>query len=360
MTHLQIDIATVHHKIGKLVDSTMNLKATEGVRETGPIGIMDMNNWEWSQGVALFAVYLYYQETRDSSLLTQLQNWFDRHIESGTIPDKNINTMCPLLTLSYLYEETGNEIYLSICKEWAVYAMEELPRTGEGSMQHIVSGNPNEGEIWDDTLYMTVLFVARMGALLKNDSYVQESIHQFLVHLKYLTDPKSGLFYHAWTFKENHHFAAALWARGNAWYTAGLVDYMDMITLPDGVRKFLLSSLERQVSKLSDVQSPSGMWHTLLLEPESYEETSATSAFAYGILKAVRLGYLPHSYQAVGMKAMGAVIKQIDEDGIVHGVSYGTGKKWTLQEYRDIPICPMPYGQSMALLMLVEGLKHIE
>ena len=85
---------------------------------------------------------------------------------------------------------------------------------------------------------------------------------------------------------------------------------------------------------------------------------SATAAFAYGLLKAVRKGYLGEEYAEAGWRAYAAVLGRIDADGVVQGVSYGTGMGRTLQYYRDIPICPMPYGQSMALLLLVESLRH--
>lgn len=326
--------------------------------EEAPIGIISMKNWEWPQGVGLYALYLYYEQTGDRDILQFIIDWFEARISEG-LPPKNVNTMCPMLTLTYVYEETRNPQYLQLCKEWAEYAMRELPRTDESGIQHVVSGWTNEGELWDDTLYMTVLFMARMGKLLADDRYTQESIRQFLVHLKYLTDLRTGLFFHGWTFEGHHHFAEALWARGNAWYTAGLVDYLDMVQLPDGVKFFLLSALDRQVRKLAELQSKEGLWHTLLDDPSSYLETSASSAFAYGILKAVRKGYLDAKYGAVGMKAFQAVIGMIDQDGIVHGVSYGTGVGRTLQAYKDIEQCPMPYGQSMALLMLVEGMKHV-
>jgi len=342
--------------IEKVIVQLKDMKGS--MKETAPIGIISMDNWEWPQGVALFALYLYYKETGKQDVLDYLCSWFDRKIVSGEIPPKNVNTMCPLLTLSYLYEETGNQSYLRLCKEWCDYAVLEMPRTGEGALQHVVSGEENEGQIWDDTLYMTVLFITRMGIVLEDESYEQESIRQFLVHLKYLTDPRTGLFFHGWTFLEHHHFANALWARGNSWYTAGLVDYLEIVSLPAGVSHYLISSLDRQVSKLRELQAEDGLWHTLLTDKSSYKETSATAAFAYGILKAVRKGYLDDSYADVGWLAFEAVVSQIDNEGIVHGVSYGTGMGSTLQYYKDIPQCPMPYGQSMVLLMLVEGLKH--
>ena len=343
--------------IHKIIDGMIQLQAeNEG---SSRINIISMNHWDWSQGVGLFSLYLYYKETGNLSILEYLIQWFEDRIGEG-LPPKNINTMCPMLTLSFLYEETGREDFLELCKEWVEFAMDGgIPRTPEMGMAHATISGPNEGQLWDDTLYMTVLFVGRMGRQLQNDTYHQESIRQFLVHLKYLTDTSTGLFFHGWTFEGNHNYARALWGRGNAWYTAGLVDYLDMVPLPKGVSDYLITSLERQVHTLAKWQDDSGMWHTILNDPTSYVETSATSGFAYGILKAVRKGYLDAKYQETGMKALQAVLSRIDPNGTVRDVSYGTVVADSIEYYKQVKTCPMPYGQSMALLMMVESLKHV-
>ena len=273
------------------------------------------------------------------------------------MPEQNINTTCPMLTLACIYEEERDEKYLPLLKQWLDGVMYRLPRTKEGGLQHVTTGILNDGQLWDDTLYMTVLFLARMGRILHNEEYTQESVRQFMVHIKYLSDLKTGLFFHGWTFNGNHHFANALWGRGNSWYTAGLVDYLECLDGNEGVKEFLLSTLLRQVEALADCQDESGLWHTILDDPDSYLETSASCAFAYGILKAVRMGYLPARFAVVGERAVKGVMGQIAADGTVEGVSYGTPVFHTIQEYKDIPICPMPYGQSMALMMLVEAGK---
>ncbi|MBM7565283.1 glycoside hydrolase family 88/105 protein [Paenibacillus sacheonensis] len=334
-------------------------KLKPAFKENVKDSIVSMDVWDWSQGVGLFAQYLYYKETGRKDIQDELVAWFDRHLAKG-LPGKNVNTMCPLLTMSYLGEELGREDYLDVCREWAQYAFTEMPRTTEGGISHITVTADNEGQLWDDTLYMTVLFLGRMGVLLGRDDYVQESVRQFLVHLKYLTDVRTGLFFHGWTFLGNHHFGEALWGRGNAWYAAGLVDYLDIVPVQPGVAQFLLTSLERQTQALVPLQTEEGMWRTLLDQPDSYPESSATAGFAYGIMKAVRKGYLSERYLETGRKAMRAVMARVDEDGLVQGVSYGTCVGDELDYYRGISVCPMPYGQAMTLLMLVESMKHPE
>lgn len=327
------------------------------IRENVKDSIVTMDIWDWSQGVGLFAMYLYGKEADPEAMRQRLTAWFDRHLARG-LPMKNVNTMCPLLTLSYLAEELGRGDYLDVCKEWAAYAYGEMPRTIEGGISHLTVTSANDGQLWDDTLYMTVLFLGRMGVLLGNDAYVQESVRQFLVHLKYLTDVKTGLFFHGWTFHGNHHFGEARWGRGNAWYTAGLIDYLDIVPLPEGVRAVLLTALERQADALLPLQTADGMWRTLLDDPTSYVESSATAGFAYGLLKAVRKGFLPERFRESGWRAVRAVLGRIDRDGLVQQVSYGTCVGDDLDYYRNIALHPMPYGQAMALLMLAESLKH--
>lgn len=345
--------------ISAIIEKMKHMEGDGSVSETCPISIISMDTWEWPQGVALFAIYQYYKECKDASLLAFLKQWFDRQLKKG-LPLQNINTTCPMLTLACVYEETGEETYLPVLKEWLEGALHSLPRTEEGGLQHVVSGFQNEGQLWDDTLYMTVLFIERMGIILKDESCIQESIRQFLVHIKYLIDTKTGLFFHGWTFEGNHNFAEALWGRGNSWYTAGLVDYLECLEGNEGVKAFLISTLLRQVEALASCQDESGLWHTLLDDETSYLETSASCAFAYGILKAVRMGYLPSRYGVVGQKAVEGVLKKIAPDGTVEGVSYGTPVFARSSDYKEIPICPMPYGQSMALIMLVEAVKWFE
>lgn len=315
-----------------------------------------MDNWDWFQGVALFGIYQYACEFGEESLFSYLAEWFDCHISRG-LPEENVNSMCPMLTLACLYEHTGKKDYLNLCMEWAEYAMNKLPRTEEGGFQHITMDRKNHGQLWDDTLYMTVLFLAKMGALLKNEAYIDESVRQFLLHIKYLHDSQTGLFFHGFSFVGRHHFAKARWGRGNAWYTAGLVDYLELAHISEGVRAFLIGTLETQARALKNLQRPDGMWNTLLNDSDSYPEASATAGFAYGLLKSVRKGYLPKEYALCAESALSAVCCRIDENGLLKDVSAGTCLSDSLDYYRNIPRNAQPYGQSMALLALMEGLR---
>ncbi|MEO7687660.1 MAG: glycoside hydrolase family 88 protein, partial [Sphingomonas sp.] len=178
-------------------------------------------------------------------------------------------------------------------------------------------------------------------------------------HIKYLTDRATGLWYHGWTFDGRHNFAGALWARGNCWVTIAIPEIIEMLDLEpgDALRTFLIDTLEAQVKALARHQDASGLWHTLIVDPTSYLEASATAGFAYGILKAVRKRYLPAEYEAVGIKAIRAVLANIDDAGELKQVSFGTAMGDTMQFYKDIPLTSMPYGQSLAICALAEFLR---
>ncbi len=338
-----------------VVKRMTSIKA-EKVNETCPISIIDIEKWEWPQGVGMYGLFKYYKESSKKKHLIYLKDWFDRRIEAG-LPEKNVNTMAPMLTLIHIYEELRDERYLSLCKEWAEWIINEMPRTKEGGLQHIVTGEFNEQQLWDDTLFMTVLFLAKMGKFLKRQDYIDESIRQFLIHIKYLFNKTTGLWFHGWTFINNNNFANALWARGNCWYTSGVVDYIDMLELQGPIKQYLIDTLVSQVEKLAELQTEEGMWHTILNDTSSYVETSATAGFGYGILKAVREGYIDEKYKKIGEKALNAVVENINIDGTVQNVSYGTGMGTNLNYYRNIPICAMTYGQALTILILCEGLK---
>ena len=314
--------------------------------------------WEWTHGIGLYGIYQYYQQTGDEKMRAVIDDWFTARLAEGT-PTKNVNTMSPFLTLAYRYEETGNAAWRPYLERWAEWVMYEMPRTDKGAMQHIVYNNENHQQMWDDTLMMSVLPLAKIGKLLDRPEFVEEATYQFLMHVQYLMDRETGLWFHGWTFDGHHNFAQARWARGNSWLTIAIPEFLELVDLPENnaTRRYLLQVLESQVSALAKCQDDSGLWHTLLDDPHSYLESSATAGFAYGILKAVRKRYIDASYAAVAEKAIQGVIKHINPAGELTQTSFGTAMGNDLDFYREIALTSMPYGQAMAILCLSEYLR---
>ncbi len=310
--------------------------------------------WEWTQGVGLFGLWKLFCYEKKECYLDTLKKYYDRQIAVG-FPALNVNTAAPYLTMSFLAEYMGEEKYLRPCVEAAQEIMTSFPRTKEGGFQHKTSDSVNEGELWDDTLYMTVLFLANMGRILKDEAMQAEAEYQFLLHAKYLCDKKSGLWYHGWSFLTEDNFAEAFWGRGNCWITMAIPEYLSMNVCGRAVRRLLVNTLKAQIESLKKYQEKSGVWHTLVDDPDSYVEASATCGFAYGVLKAVKDGLVDKSCLEAAARAVEPILNYISEDGVVHQVSYGTPMGRISKDfYKEIELKPMPYGQALAILFLME------
>ncbi len=364
----KIGPADVKDTLNRLIDNLVNISDDSGefllhLEDGRIIDTKGWAGWEWTHGIGLFGMWRYFEQTGDVKALSIIKTWFhDRFAEGETT--KNINTVSPFLTLAYLHEREPDPANLHYFNSWAEWLMapDGLPKTEEGGFQHIVYNDENPGEMWDDTLMMSVLPLAKIGLLLNRPHYVEEAKRQFLVHIKYLADRKTGLWFHGWNFNGRHNFAEALWARGNCWITIAIPEFIEMLDLSEGdaLRTYLIDTLSAQAKALARTQHESGLWHTLLDDPTSYLEASATAGFAYGLLKAVRLGYLPTSYRETGMRAIEGVFANISDDGELQQVSFGTAMGDSLQFYKDIALTSMPYGQSLAICALAEYLRTFD
>lgn len=363
---------TIDTKIKLLTHNLVNINDTTGefllkLPDGRIIDTKGWDGWEWTHGIGLYGLWHYYTLTGSPETLSIIQAWFTKQLNRGTT--KNINTMSPFLTLAYLYEETGNKTFVPWLDAWAEWLMTGLPRTKYGGFQHETYVEYNKDELWDDTLMMSALPLAKIGVLLNRPQYVEEAKRQFMLHCQYLCDTTTGLFFHGWKWEDKgglevgHNFARARWARGNSWLTIAIPDFIELLDLKetDPLRLFLIHTLESQCAALLKLQAENGMWRTLLdvpVEDGSYEEASATAGFAYGMLKAVRKRYISGEvYQDSAVKAIKAVIERIDKDGELQEVSFGTGMGHNLQHYKDIKITSMPYGQAMAIMALGEYLR---
>ena len=321
-------------------------------------GHLTMDRWEWPTGVALYGIYKTYQQTGDQAILDYLKSWYDDQLSRPEPPHRNVNTVAPMLALTCVYAETKDDKYLPHIESWIDWVMNDMPRTEFGGLQHCTAWNKHYQQLWCDTLFMTCLFLAQAGVVLSRPALIEEAEYQFLIHIRYLQDKVTGLFCHGWTFDRRHNFAGAFWARGNVWFTAAAVELQMITGRDDAAMRMIRSAWLDQVNALWKLQRVNGLFTTLLDVEETYCETSATAAIAYGVLVGVRIGWLPREkYFDMGMLSANAVLGQIDATGAVQGVSGGTGMGHTLQHYKDIIVTPTAYGQGLTFLMLTELMR---
>lgn len=321
--------------------------------------------FDWFQGVGIYGLYELYCHTKDAKVLECINRYLVTRIEDG-LPAKNINSMAPMLTMVHLLEVEGvDEATKSICDEicqtWALWLYEEHPRTECGGLSHLTCEAANADELWDDTLFMSVLFLAKAGIHYNKPHYVEEAAYQFLLHMHMLEDKRDGLWYHGWTFGGNHNFAGVKWNRGNAWVTVFVPLFLSICKeypISQAVKRMMVNSYKKQVKCLMACVSHTGIWPTVLDDSESYDEASGSSAFLYGMLLGIRTGLWEDErdrLMAVIEKGVGKIMELVDDEGILGQVSGGTAMGKTSSEfYKKIPLIPKPYGQALALILLTE------
>lgn len=372
----QLNRDEIIKKLDLVIDKLLNLEGPENEKELEEGGgeaigyfkrDFGIKEWDWPQGVGLYGLMKVMKCLGRKEYKEFLHAWFKDNLAQG-LGSRNINTTTPLLTLVDLNDYYHDEEFENLCLDWANWLMNCLPRTEERGFQHVTSANGdrlgvrlNENEMWIDTLFMTVLFLNRMGQKYNRQDWIDESIHQVLIHIKYLYDKKTGLFYHGWTFNGRNNFGGIFWCRGNSWFTAGILEYVDMFggTMNAGLKEFIIDTYKAQVKALKYLQSKSGLWHTVLDDPTSYEEVSGSAAIVAGILKGIQMGILSDEYLDCVYRGVNAIMDNVAEDGTVLNVSGGTGMGYDAEHYKNILIAPMAYGQSLTILALVKALEYV-
>lgn len=364
-----VTVADVNQSLKKVVNKLISLNEVDGseyqtmpIEEQQRIGYFardfGMGHWDWPQGVGLFGLSQF-----EGNYDEYIVNWAKEELEKG-LPLPNINTVCPLLTLMDYPEYEG------LCLEWAEIVMDHFDRTKEQGFQHNTTGRTkdsltkNNEQLWADTIFMTVLFLAKMGRKYKRQEWLDEATYQVLLHLKVLLNKEERLFYHGWDYSTNDNFGSNFWCRGNSWLTMGIplfIDYMGD-SLSAGVHHYLIGIYKNQVDRLLTLQDEqTGLWHTLLDDPDSYLETSGSAGIIAGMYVGIQKGYLTNDdYLLTCQKGVAGLIDMIDEEGTVLGVSAGTCISANREDYKSIIIKPMAYGQAMMICALVQAVIHQE
>lgn len=311
--------------------------------------------WDWPCGVAYYGVCQAYEVTKNQEYLDMLVKWVDEYLELG-LPAFTVNTCAMGHMLITLYEATGDEKYWDIAMQKVDYLRNHALRFGDHVLQHTVSVNNDFPEqAWADTLFMAAFFLLRVGIKLKDEEIIDDALNQYYWHVKYLQDPATSLWYHGYNNISQDHMSGFYWGRANAWaaYTMSQVGRR----LPECYLypKYLevSCSLRDQLAALKLIQTENGLWRTILDDPESYEEVSASCGIAAAM---VENGNPLHTKYV--NKALKGILENITEDGRVLNVSGGTAVMKDREGYRNVPrTWTQGWGQGLALALLAAVVK---
>ncbi|MFW6327558.1 MAG: glycoside hydrolase family 88/105 protein, partial [Bacteroidota bacterium] len=232
-----------------------------------------------------------------------------------------------------VYQTEKREDYLDYITDAAEHILEKQDRLADGTL---VRSFPHEMTLWGDDLYMSIVFLARMGDLTGEQKYFDDAVKQVINFTNYLFDPHTQLYYHCW-YSDIEKNGVAHWGRCNGWVMLAQADLLEFLPEDHPQRDTLISIFSQQVLGISRYQSQSGLWHQVLNKTDSYLETSSTAMFTYSIAKAVNNGWIPKRYRTIAYQGWNGVKSKVRVDGNVEDICVGTGIRDDLVFYYNRP-----------------------
>jgi unsaturated rhamnogalacturonyl hydrolase len=304
--------------------------------------------WDWPCGVAFYGIGQAWRATGKTAYMERLGLWVDEYIGLG-LPPFMVNAMAMGHCLLDLHEATGDDKYVRLAERKIDYLRKDARRFAGGVLQHTVSaGDDFPGQAWADTLFMAALFMLRAGVRWGDKALVQDALFQFTSHEELLQDPVTDLYFHAWDDRTKSHLSGQRWARANAWAAYTMSAALGQINYLYPEFMAIDGSLRDQLAALARLQTEAGLWRTILDDPASYEETSASAGIGAAM---VLYGHPLHAKSAA--KAYAGLLANIDAQGGVRNVSAGTAVMSTAEDYRRVPRKRLQgWGQGLALAFL--------
>lgn len=311
-----------------------------------------MREWQWGQGVCLYALERAFDKTNNPQYLEYIKNWVYSHLKEAE-PGMSVNTTAAANGILALYKNTGDETYMPLCEKFAAYLMAECPRCDRGAFEHTCVANRCPNQVWVDTVFMGGIFLARYGVITGKRMYVNEALRQLVLHYDLLCDKETGLLYHG-CYCDDRTQHGALWGRGNGWFSAAAAVILELTDNSYPMRAELERRFKEQLCSLIKYQRADGSFGTVINDCEAYSETTGTSGITFGISLAVRSGIIEEKYLENAKKAYEYLSGCIGEDGAMNEGSDGTCVNDDMAVYKNTRKSNSEFSQGLAIIAFTE------
>ena len=280
------------------------------------------NKWNYIDGCMITGILELYEITGEARYLDFADRFLsgfveeDGSIRTYDVEEYSLDNVNPAKNLITMYGLTGKEKYRKAI-ELVRSQLSTMPRTPEGNFWHKLI-YPNQ--VWLDGIYMALPFYMEYEKRFDAQKDCQDICRQIANVEIRMRDPKTGLYYHGYDASRKMYWADPdtgcspnFWLRAEGWFIRGLVDVLEIMKdLPMQAESVHLQHMLLDLARaLSKYQDPSGLWYQLIALPElegNYLETSGTALISAALLKAVRFGFLPESFRAIGEKAFYGIV----------------------------------------------------
>lgn len=284
--------------------------------------------WSYVMGIemeGMLDTYEHYKEG-NNAILDYLKEYPAKMIdEKGNITGykyedfnlDNVRTAKFILRMHNLFPTKGTEKALkTLFKQ-----LQNQPRTKEGVYWHkAIYAN----QVWLDGIFMGLPFYCNYAVQTMKpkqaEKYLNDAVDQ-MVKTDYRTyDEKTQLWKHAWDETHQQFWANKedgksqhCWARALGWYVMAMTECLDAMPENYARRQEVIDLLNKAMKSVVKYQDKkTGVWYDVLdvKSDKNYLESTASSMFAYVLLKGYRKGYLSEEYLKAGVKAYNGILKQ--------------------------------------------------
>ena len=195
---------------------------------------------------------------------------------------------------------------------------------------------PQPVSLWADDLYMSVPFLAQMGAESGDRAYFDDAARQVIQMSARLQDPVTGLWDHSW-FENTVPDLKFYWGRASGWSIMAAAELLSVMPEDHPERPRVLEIFRRGAQGAAATQGGMGLWHQLLDKNDSYLETSASAMFTFAIARGVNRGWLSPAYAPVAQAGWQALATRVRADGRIEGICVSTTAAYDAVYYYNRP-----------------------
>ena len=186
---------------------------------------------------------------------------------------------------------------------------------------------------WCDSLFMAPPVWMQLFAATGDERYLDFAVENWWRTTDYLYDPSEHLYFRDSTYfdRRENNGKKIFWSRGNGWVMAGLVRILQFLPTNHPSRARFERLFQQMADTILGDQQPDGLWHSSLLDPDSYplKESSGSGFYAYALAWGVNQGLLDGAKFKPGIrKAWTALVDSVDANGkLTHVQPIGSDPK---------------------------------
>jgi len=251
-------------------------------------------------------------------------------------------TLAPALPFIYRLRKDSSfknrDAYITYIDRMLHYAKEDQVRfPGSNIFTRLT---PEKYTTWVDDMFMGIPFLIQASQYANSPEerklFLDDAANQAVRFNEQVWDPEVNLYMHA-KYSEKA-IKLPHWSRANGWAIWAMTEVLIVLPKNHPNYKLILDHYRKHVDSLVKLQNKNGFWLQVLDRPDSREEVSGTAIFTMAIARGITNGWLnAKKYNPYAEKGWEALKTQIEPDGTVHNICYGTMCSEDVNYYLDRP-----------------------